>query len=60
MAINRPPIVTASYQEPFPGWTDTPSGIGVLTVPSVLGWRREFSGDPDALLDIMPVDINVN
>ncbi|XP_060206142.1 fatty acyl-CoA reductase 2, chloroplastic-like [Lycium barbarum] len=58
--ILRPSMITSSYKEPFPGWIQ---GFRVID-PSVFLYGKGdlpgFLGDPDTLLDVVPVDLVVN
>jgi hypothetical protein len=58
--ILRPAIIASSYMEPFPGWTDTMSAAGGLTVLGGLGLMRTLHGKGDNPLDVIPVDIVSN
>ncbi|XP_004308636.1 PREDICTED: fatty acyl-CoA reductase 3-like [Fragaria vesca subsp. vesca] len=58
--IIRPPIITSTYMEPFPGWIQ-----GYRTVDSVIasyakGKLTFLPLDPMTISDMMPVDIVVN
>ncbi|KAF3647991.1 putative fatty acyl-CoA reductase 2-like [Capsicum annuum] len=58
--ILRPSIITSSYKEPFSGWIQ---GLRVID-PSIFFYRKgdlpALLGDPDCLLDMVPVDMVVN
>ncbi|KAJ8537647.1 hypothetical protein K7X08_014187 [Anisodus acutangulus] len=58
--ILRPSMITSSYKDPFPGWIQ---GFRVID-PSVFlygkGYLPCFLGDPDTLVDLVPVDLVVN
>ena len=60
VAINRPGMVCPSWRDPFPGWTDTVSASGMITLPTSMGWSRHWRGNPDTLGNFIPVDIAVN
>ncbi|MBO0681523.1 MAG: HAD-IB family hydrolase [Candidatus Dormibacteraeota bacterium] len=60
LSILRPSIVESALQEPFPGWLE---GFR-MAEPIILGFGRgvlrDFPGLPDAVLDVIPVDLVVN
>ena len=60
LSIVRPSIIESALAEPFPGWLE---GFR-MAEPLILAFARatlqEFSGLPDALLDIIPADLVVN
>jgi len=60
LSIVRPSIIESSLAEPFPGWLE---GFR-MAEPLILAYGRnvlrDFSGLPDALLDIIPADFVVN
>jgi alcohol-forming fatty acyl-CoA reductase len=60
LSILRPSIVESALREPFPGWLE---GFR-MAEPIILGFGRgvlrDFSGLPDSVLDIIPVDLVVN
>ncbi|HEX6547472.1 MAG TPA: HAD-IB family hydrolase [Candidatus Dormibacteraeota bacterium] len=60
LSIARPAIVESAVAEPFPGWLE---GFR-MAEPIILAYGRgildDFSGLPDGLLDIIPVDYVVN
>ncbi|XP_050370507.1 alcohol-forming fatty acyl-CoA reductase-like [Argentina anserina] len=60
LVIVRPPIVTSTYEEPFPGWIQ-----GFRTIDSVIagyckGKLTCLLVDPATVLDMIPVDMLVN
>jgi fatty acyl-CoA reductase len=60
VSIVRPSIIESALAEPFPGWLE---GFR-MAEPLILAFGRavltDFSGLPDSLLDIIPVDFVVN
>ncbi len=60
LSIARPAIVESAVKEPFPGWLE---GFR-MAEPIILAYGRgvlqDFSGLPDGLLDIIPLDYVVN
>ncbi|HET7465804.1 MAG TPA: HAD-IB family hydrolase [Candidatus Dormibacteraeota bacterium] len=60
LSIVRPSIIESSLEEPFPGWLE---GFR-MAEPIILAFGRgvlpDFSGLPDSVLDIIPVDFVVN
>ncbi len=60
LSIVRPSIIESALAEPFPGWLE---GFR-MAEPIILAFGRamltDFSGLPDALLDIIPLDYVVN
>ena len=58
--IVRPSIVGASWKEPFAGWIDNFNGPSGLFIACGMGLLRSMIGKPDAIADIVPVDIVSN
>ncbi len=60
LSIVRPSIIESALAEPFPGWLE---GFR-MAEPIILAFGRamlqDFSGLPDALLDVIPLDFVVN
>lgn len=52
----RPSIIGGSYKEPFPGWIDTFSAAGGLTLAVGLGIVNFIKGDGNNIADLIPVD----
>ena len=46
----------SAYKQPFPGWTDSVSAAGGLTLLSGLGLWTNINGDGANAFDIVPVD----
>ncbi len=58
--ILRPSIIAAAEQEPFPGWTDTLSAAGALSVAGAVGVLNYVNSKEDNIADIIPVDLVSN
>lgn len=56
----RPSIIGASYSEPVPGWTDTFSAAGGLSLAGGSGIVNYIRGDGDNIADLVPVDYCAN
>jgi alcohol-forming fatty acyl-CoA reductase len=58
--VLRPSIIESALRTPAPGWID---GYRMMD-PLIVGYARrqmtEFPGHPDAVLDVVPVDVVVN
>ncbi|XP_063716579.1 fatty acyl-CoA reductase 1-like isoform X2 [Symsagittifera roscoffensis] len=55
--IVRPTIVGATWKEPFKGWIDNYSGASGLFVACGMGLLRTMMANPDAIANLVPVDI---
>ncbi|XP_046420210.1 putative fatty acyl-CoA reductase CG5065 [Neodiprion pinetum] len=60
IAIVRPSIVCAAYQEPFPGWVDNVCGITGIMMEIGRGTIRSIVCNADLIVDVVPVDQVVN
>jgi fatty acyl-CoA reductase len=60
VAIVRPSIVGASWQEPFPGWVDNFNGPSGMLAAIGKGILRMMSGNFNGTADVIPVDIATN
>ena len=60
LSIVRPSIIESALAEPFPGWLEGFRMAEPLILAFGRGVLRDFSGLPDALLDIIPADFVVN
>jgi nucleoside-diphosphate-sugar epimerase len=56
----RPSIIGAAYKEPLPGWTDTFSAAGGLSLAGGIGIVNYVRGDGDNIADLIPVDYVAN
>ncbi|XP_070564884.1 fatty acyl-CoA reductase 1-like isoform X2 [Ptychodera flava] len=60
IAIVRPSIVGATWKEPMPGWIDNFNGPSGIFIACGKGLLRSMRADPNAVADVVPVDIPVN
>jgi fatty acyl-CoA reductase len=60
LVILRPAIIESSYREPYPGWIQGSRMADPIIMAFAKGLIREFPGDPESLVDIVPVDHVVN
>ena len=56
----RPSIIAAADKEPLPGWTDTLSAAGGLSVAGGVGVLNYLNSKIDNIADIIPVDFVSN
>ena len=56
MVIIRPSIIAASFEEPFPGWTDSLGLLGGLYELGGHGVLRDLPANPKLIVDQIPVD----
>ena len=54
--ILRPSIIGGSYTEPYPGWTDTFSAAGGLSLAGGIGIVNYVYGNGENIADLIPVD----
>ncbi|HLM77412.1 MAG TPA: HAD-IB family hydrolase [Rubrobacteraceae bacterium] len=60
LVILRPAIIESSLVEPHPGWIQGSRMMDPIIMAFGRGILREFPGDPDAVVDLVPVDHVVN
>ncbi|KAI9104283.1 hypothetical protein K1719_023119 [Acacia pycnantha] len=60
MVILRPSVVESSYSQPFPGWIQGYRVLDPLIFNYGKGQLPGFLGDPNAVVDVIPVDMVVN
>ena len=60
LVIFRPAIIESSVAEPHPGWIQGSRMADPIIMAFAKGILREFPGDPESLVDIVPVDHVVN
>ncbi|XP_014209655.1 putative fatty acyl-CoA reductase CG5065 [Copidosoma floridanum] len=60
VAIVRPSIVCAAFQEPFPGWIDNVCGITGILMEIGRGTVRSIFCQPQCVVDVVPVDYVVD
>ncbi len=58
--IYRPSIIESAFESPEPGWLDGYRMIDPLIVAYGMGQLPDFPGSPDAVVDMVPVDMVVN
>lgn len=59
-AIVRPSIIESSLEEPEPGWLDGFRMADPIIIGFAKGRLPDFPGKPEAITDIIPVDLVVN
>lgn len=57
LAIVRPSIITASWKDPFPGWTDNYNSCTGIIVSLGLGLLPSMILRNNCLADVIPVDV---
>ncbi|KAK3136330.1 hypothetical protein QOZ80_5BG0431860 [Eleusine coracana subsp. coracana] len=60
VVIIRPSIIESTMKEPFPGWIQGSRMVDPVVLGCGKGLIRSFLGDPDCILDVIPVDMVVN
>ncbi|ESQ37562.1 hypothetical protein EUTSA_v10002497mg [Eutrema salsugineum] len=60
LVILRPSIISSTFKEPFPGWTEGIRTIDGIAVGYGTGKLTCFLGDLNAIIDVIPVDMVVN
>ena len=60
LIIIRPSIVEGALRDPFPGWIEGVRMADPLIIAYGKGLIRGFVGDPESVLDVVPVDAVVN
>ena len=60
LVILRPAIIESSVAEPYPGWIQGSRMADPIIMAFARGILREFPGDPESLIDLVPVDHVVN
>jgi alcohol-forming fatty acyl-CoA reductase len=60
LVVLRPAIIESSVAEPHPGWIQGSRMMDPIIMAFGRGILREFPGDPDILVDLVPVDHVVN
>ena len=60
LAIVRPTIIGASYNEPFAGWVDAVTALTGVYFYFGLGITKELYANPKIVLDVVAVDICAN
>ncbi|MBD0357860.1 MAG: HAD-IB family hydrolase, partial [Rubrobacter sp.] len=60
LIILRPAIIESSISEPRPGWIQGSRMADPIIMAFAKGILREFPGDPETIVDLVPVDHVVN
>jgi len=60
VCLVRPSVIAASHREPFPGWTDSLSAAGGLSLLTGLGIINYLPAAGSTVLDVIPVDLVTN
>ncbi|KAH9673905.1 Fatty acyl-CoA reductase 2 [Citrus sinensis] len=60
VVIIRPTLIQSTYKEPFPGWIEGNRLWDLMILYYGRGQLNELVGDPNGLLDAVPVDMVVN
>ena len=60
LVILRPAIIESSHKEPYPGWIQGTRMADPIIMAFAKGLLREFPGDPNSYVDMVPVDHVVN
>jgi alcohol-forming fatty acyl-CoA reductase len=60
LIILRPAIIESSVAEPHPGWIQGSRMADPIIMAFAKGILREFPGDPETIVDLVPVDLVVN
>lgn len=60
VVIVRPAVIESSVREPRPGWIQGSRMADPIIMAFARGILREFPGDPESLIDLVPVDHVVN
>nr|GME09203.1 fatty acyl-CoA reductase 3-like isoform X1 [Ipomoea batatas] len=60
LIILRPTIITSTYKEPFSGWIEGAKTIDIFVLMYGKGKSNFMLGDPNSILDVIPVDMVVN
>ena len=60
LIILRPAIIESSQKEPYPGWIQGTRMADPIIMAFAKGILREFPGDPNSYVDLVPVDHVVN
>lgn len=56
LTIIRPSIIISCYEEPCPGWTETLSAAGGITLTAGIGLMRNVWVNVKQILDLVPCD----
>ncbi|WP_444947815.1 HAD-IB family hydrolase [Micromonospora ureilytica] len=60
VSVVRPAIVQSALRHPFPGWFDSFKMVDPIILSYGRGTLPDFPGLPDAVVDIVPIDLVTN
>uniref|UniRef100_A0A1B6DYX1 Fatty acyl-CoA reductase n=2 Tax=Clastoptera arizonana TaxID=38151 RepID=A0A1B6DYX1_9HEMI len=60
VAVARPSIIISSVKEPLVGWVDNINGATGVCAGATVGLLRVWRADPNAVADLIPIDVTVN
>lgn len=60
LSVVRPAIVESALRHPYPGWIDGYKMADPLIIAYGSGLLRDIPGQPDTIMDVIPVDLVVN
>ncbi|KAH1090860.1 hypothetical protein J1N35_018117 [Gossypium stocksii] len=60
LVIIRPTMIASTYKQPFPGWIEGVRTFDSLIVSYGKGKLTCFPGNPNTIIDVIPVDMVVN
>ncbi|KRV50508.1 haloacid dehalogenase [Wenjunlia vitaminophila] len=60
LSVVRPAIVESALRHPYPGWIDGYKMADPLIIAYGSGLLRDIPGQPDTVMDVIPVDLVVN
>jgi alcohol-forming fatty acyl-CoA reductase len=60
LSVVRPAIVQSALRHPFPGWFDSFKMVDPIILSYGRGTLPDFPGLPDAVVDIVPIDLVTN
>ncbi|CAN0927495.1 Fatty acyl-CoA reductase 2, chloroplastic [Linum grandiflorum] len=61
VVVLRPSIIESTYYaDPFSGWIEGNRMMDPIAQAYGKGWLTSFPGDPNAIIDVIPVDMVVN
>ncbi|XP_021300449.1 LOW QUALITY PROTEIN: fatty acyl-CoA reductase 6, chloroplastic-like [Herrania umbratica] len=60
VVIIRPSIIESTFREPFPGWIEGSRMLDPIIIGHAKGHLTGFIGDPETVIDVVPVDMVVN
>ncbi|CAN1133824.1 Fatty acyl-CoA reductase 2, chloroplastic [Linum perenne] len=60
VVVVRPSIIESTYADPFPGWIEGNRMLDPIAQNYCKGRMTSFPGDPNSIVDVVPVDMVVN